>query len=350
VSRFVSAAEFLAIPDSIMLDARSPSEHQKGHIPGAVSFPLFSDEERARVGTVYKQEGPEPAMELGLEIVGPKLADFIRKAKSLNPGKAPLRMYCFRGGQRSQSLAWLLEKGGFQLTLLEDGYKSYRREIQRSFQERQNIMIISGCTGSGKTRLLHALRERGEQIVDLEDLASHKGSAFGGYHQPPELTTETFHNLIHEVWSKLDRDRTVWIEDEGRTLGRLLIPEDVWVQMRAAPVIFLDIPQEERVKLLVEEYADYDDKLLRNSIDRIAKRLGGLDHKMCLEALVDGRYADVAKRTLDYYDQAYRHCLSKREPKPLWELPLPGIETTPNVEALLRFYRENAQKKLSVAG
>ena len=342
--------DFLARSDSIMLDARSPSEYQKGHIPGAVNFPLFTDDERVRVGTTYKQAGPDSAMELGLEIVGPKLADFVREARRLNPRKLPIAMYCFRGGQRSQSLAWLLEKGRFQVEILEGGYKAYRRELIRSFQESQKIVVLSGCTGSGKTRLLQALKDRDEQILDLEALASHKGSAFGGYHQPPELTTEMFHNLIHQEWSKLDRERTVWFEDEGRTLGKLLVPDEVWVQMRAAPVIFLDIPQEQRVKLLVEEYAGYDDALLRDSLDRIAKRLGGLDHQLCLNALDEGRYADVAKRTLDYYDQAYRHCVNKRQPDPFWELPLPGVETESNIETLLRFYRENVQKELSVAG
>jgi tRNA 2-selenouridine synthase len=344
MARLVSPQEFHNDTSApIVLDARAPSEYRKGHIPGAISFPLFTDDERAQVGTAYKQKGPDQAMLLGLDLVGPKLADFIRKAKQLNPKKLPFRMYCFRGGERSKSLAWLLEKGGFEVTLLQGGYKAYRHEIRRAFQEPQKIMILSGCTGAGKTRLLLAMAERGEQIVDLEALASHRGSAFGGYHQPPELNTEMFHNLIHGVWSKLDRGRTAWIEDEGRTLGRLLVPEEVWGQMRVAPVIFLDIPQEERVKLLVEEYADYDDTLLRSSIDRIAKRLGGLDHRLCLEALEEGRYAEVAQRTLDYYDQAYRHCLTKREPEPYWELPLPGIETEPNVQALLQFFQEKVQ-------
>jgi tRNA 2-selenouridine synthase len=162
---------------------------------------------------------------------------------------------------------------------LKDGYKGYRREAVRSFLEPQKILVLSGCTGAGKTRILHALRERGEQIVDLEALASHKGSAFGGYHQPDDLTTEMFHNLLFQAWSNLDRDRTAWFEDEGRTLGKLLVPDEVWAQMRQAPVIFLDVPQQERVKLLVEEYADYDDALLRKSLNGIAKRLGGLAHR-----------------------------------------------------------------------
>ncbi|MCA9776593.1 MAG: tRNA 2-selenouridine(34) synthase MnmH [Candidatus Eremiobacteraeota bacterium] len=345
----VPAKQFLEMTTPLILDVRSPSEFGKGHIPGAVSFPLFSDEERARVGTAYKQQGPDEAMLLGLEFVGPKMAEFVRQANRLNPRKEPMRMYCFRGGQRSQSLAWLLQKGGFEITLLEGGYKAYRAEAVRSFLEPQKIVVLSGCTGAGKTRILHALKKRGEQIVDLEDLACHKGSAFGGYHQPAGLTTEMFHNLLHQAWANLDRKRTTWFEDEGRTLGKLLVPDEVWMQMREAPVIFLDIPQEERVKLLVEEYADYDDQLLRESLDRITKRLGGLTHRECIEALNEKRYDEVARRCLDYYDKAYRHCVEKRNPEPYWELPLDGVETETNVKALLEFYQDKVSPSLSYA-
>lgn len=344
----VPAKQFLQMTTPLILDVRSPSEFAKGHIPGALSFPLFTDEERACVGTVYKRQGPDEAMLVGLEFVGPKMAAFVREANRINPGKEPMRMYCFRGGQRSQSLAWLLQKGGFEITLLKDGYKGYRQEAVRSFLEPQKIMVLSGCTGAGKTRILHALRERGEQIVDLEDLASHKGSAFGGYHQPSDLTTEMFHNLLFQAWSLLDRDRIAWFEDEGRTLGKLLVPDEVWAQMRQAPVIFLDVPQQERVKLLVEEYADYDDALLRESLNRIVKRLGGLAHRECVEALEEKRYDAVARRCLDYYDKAYRHCVEKRKPEPYWELPLEGVETEANVEALLQFYREKLSSKEAV--
>ena len=344
----VPAKQFLQMTTSLILDVRSPSEFAQGHIPGAISFPLFSDEERARVGTVYKQQGPDEAMLLGLEFVGPKMADFVREANRINAAKEPMRMYCFRGGQRSQSLSWLLEKGGFEITLLSDGYKGYRQEVVRSFLEPQQIMVLSGCTGAGKTRILHALRERAQQVVDLEELASHKGSAFGGYHQPEELTTEMFHNLLHQAWSKLDRDRITWLEDEGRTLGKLLVPDEVWAQMRKAPVIFLDIPQQERVKLLVEEYADYDDALLRESLNKIVERLGGLAHRECLEALEEKRYDAVARRCLDYYDKAYRHCVKKRDPEPYWELPLEGVDTESNVEALLEFYREKLSSREAI--
>ena len=343
----VSISEFLAPEGGLLLDVRSPTEFAQAHIPGAVNFPLFTDEERARVGTLYKQKGPETALLLGLEIVGPKMADFVRQANLLNPHRKSLRMYCFRGGQRSQSLSWLLAQAGHPVKLLPGGYKAYRRAVLESFQEPQEILVLSGCTGSGKTRLLHALERRGQQILDLEGQASHRGSAFGGYEQPASLTTEMFQNLLHRSWSRLDRRQAVWIEDEGRTLGKLQVPDDIWNQMRRSPVVFLDIPQQHRVKLLVQEYGAYERHFLRSSINRIARRLGGVTHQQCLEALEEGNYSEVVRHCLDYYDKAYLHCVRKRDQEPFWSLTLEGIDTEQNAEALLEFVAR--VKKLAVS-
>ena len=186
MAQLVGAKTFLDHTSPLLLDVRSPGEYESGHIAGAVNFPLFTDQERAAVGTLYKEKGPDQAILLGLEFVGPKMAEFVREAHRINPRKKPMRMYCFRGGQRSHSMAWLLEGSGFPVTLLKGGYKAYRREAIRSFREPQKVMVLSGCTGCGKTRILQALKERGRQILDLEELSLHKGSAFGGYHQPPE--------------------------------------------------------------------------------------------------------------------------------------------------------------------
>ena len=246
-------------------------------------------------------------------------------------------MYCFRGGQRSQSLAWLLAKGGFEVRLLEGGYKAYRQHVLSHLQTPQEMVILSGCTGSAKTRLLHALRDRGEQIIDLEGLACHRGSAFGGYHQPADLVTEMFENRLHAVWEGLDRDRRVWVEDEGRTLGKVFVPDPFWFQMRSAPVIFLDIAQEHRVRFLVQEYGHYDRALLAASVDRIARRLGPENHKACSQALQEGDYAEVVRRSLDYYDKAYLYCLKKREADPIFELPLEGVDVETNADILIDF-------------
>lgn len=329
--------EFLDRRESLLLDVRSPSEFQKAHIPGALNFPLFSDTERAQVGTLYKRQGGEAALILGLDLVGPKMGNFLREARKLNPEDRPFRVHCFRGGQRSQSLAWLLEKGGFQVDVLNGGYKAYRRHVLESFAEPQKILVLSGCTGSGKTRILHGLAERGMQVIDLEGLACHRGSAFGGYHQPSELTTEMFQNKLHAVWAQLDREVSVWIEDEGQMLGGLVVPEPFWQQMRQAPVVFLDIPQEARAELLVEEYGHYDYDRLKGSIDKISKRLGGLTHRLCLQALAENDRRKVATLCLNYYDKAYLYCLERRQPSSLRQLSLDGVDTSINVQRLLEF-------------
>ncbi len=330
-------SRFLQLRESLLLDVRSPSEFQKAHIPGALNFPLFSDDERAQVGTAYKQQGSETALILGLDLVGPKMGNFLREARKLNPEMRPLRIHCFRGGQRSQSLAWLLEKGGFEVNVLEGGYKAYRRHVLESFAEPQKFMVLSGCTGSGKTRILGALAQRGMQVIDLEGLACHRGSAFGGYHQPPELTTEMFQNELHAVWAPLDRNVRVWVEDEGQRLGGLMIPDPFWNQMRQAPVLFLDVPQGARAGLLLEEYGQYEYDRLKDSIDKISKRLGGVTHQQCLQALAENDRRKVATLCLNYYDKAYLYCLEKRQPESLRNLVLDDVDTERNVQSLLDF-------------
>lgn len=343
MAKFLKASEFLNSETHVMMDVRSPGEFAKAHIPGAVSLPLFSDRERAHVGTCYKQDGPEEAMLLGLEFVGPKMASFVREARRLNPEGKPVRMYCFRGGQRSQSMAWLLEKGGFQIELLEGGYKAFRRYILASFEEQQEFIVLSGCTGSAKTKILLELRALGEQVIDLEGLAQHRGSAFGGYHQPADYTTEMFQNLLWQEWRATQRHRRLWVEDECRNLGKVYIPDGFWLQMRAAPVIFLDLEQSHRVRFLVQEYGDYDSELLMGSVDRIAKRLGPQRHKECREAMEQGNYSDVVRHTLNYYDEAYLYSLTKRCPEPLLKLRLEEMDIERNARKILTFAQEELE-------
>ena len=169
----LSVNDFLKAPGPI-LDVRSPGEHEKGRLPEALSFPLFSDEERAAVGTCYKQEGRDAAVELGLEYVGPKMAGFVKQAKQLSPERT-VRLHCWRGGMRSGSLGWLLETAGFKTVLLEGGYKAFRRWVRTQLARSQPIFIVGGMTGTGKTLVLHALAEHDEQILDLEGSVGFSG-------------------------------------------------------------------------------------------------------------------------------------------------------------------------------
>ena len=296
-----------------VIDVRSPGEYDHAHIPGAVNIPLFDNEERALVGTKYKNAGKDSAVLLGLDLVGPKLAGFVTRSKKLNPQTKEVLVHCWRGGMRSGSFAWLLQTAGLTPVTLEGGYKAYRNAVLAAFAELRNLIILGGKTGSGKTDILKELARQGEQIIDLEGLARHKGSTYGAIGQLPQPATEQFENLLFGEWRTLNRSRRIWIEDESRNVGSCFVPMPVWQQMRAAPVAFVDVPKAIRVQRLVAEYTGIDHGLLVEATERISKRLGGKITNDALDALAHNDYATVADLTLDYYDKAYLHGLSKRD-------------------------------------
>lgn len=293
------------------MDVRSPGEFLQGHIPGAVNIPLFSDEERAQVGTTYKQVSQEEALLLGLELVGPKMADFVRASKILAPEKEIL-VHCWRGGMRSGSFGWLLETAGMNVSTLVGGYKAFRNEVLAGFEISQQVIVLGGKTGSGKTEILHQLWELGEQVIDLEGLAHHKGSSYGAIGQLPQPSTEHFENRIYAQWRQLDPARRVWVEDESRTVGRCLVPQEVWTQMQNAPLVLVEMDKATRIERLVREYACFDINLLHEATDRIQKRLGGQHHKAASAALDQKDFATVADLTLTYYDKTYQHGVGNR--------------------------------------
>ena len=319
VEEFLDKAQTLPI-----IDVRSPGEYQHAHIPGAVSIPLFDNDERAQVGTKYKNAGKDSAVLLGLSLVGPKLADFVKQSKKLNPQGKEVLVHCWRGGMRSSSFAWLLDTAGLTASTLVGGYKAYRNTVLSAFLEPKKLLILGGKTGSGKTDILKELARQGEQIIDLEGLANHKGSTYGAIGQAPQPATEQFENLIHQQWRQLDCTKRIWLEDESRSIGSCFIPMPLWHQMRAAPVAFIDVTKSCRVARLVHEYAGIDHQLLVDATERIQKRLGGKVTKEALDALTRNDYATVADLTLDYYDKAYLHGLSQRDatqvhPIEIWE-------------------------------
>ncbi|WP_080237978.1 tRNA 2-selenouridine(34) synthase MnmH [Spirosoma rigui] len=309
----LSVEEFLEKAQSLpVVDVRSPGEYDHAHIPGAVSIPLFDNEERALVGTKYKNAGKDSAVLLGLDLVGPKLAGFVKQSKKLNPQTKEVLVHCWRGGMRSGSFAWLLDTAGLTASTLIGGYKAYRNAVLSAFAEPRNLIILGGKTGSGKTDILKELTRQGEQVIDLEGLAHHKGSTYGAIGQLPQPASEQFENAIFKEWRTLDPGRRIWLEDESRNVGSCFIPMALWQQMRAAPVAFLDVPKAVRVQRLVTEYTGIDHGLLVEATQRISKRLGGKVTKDALDALTRNDYATVADLTLDYYDKAYLHGLSQR--------------------------------------
>ncbi len=302
--------EFLHAP-GIMLDVRSPAEYQHGHIPGAISFPLFTNEERASVGTCYKQQGRDAAVELGLELVGPKLAQFVVRAKELAPDRT-LRIHCWRGGMRSSSVAWLMETAGFQVTLLNKGYKGFRQWVRSTLAVSKPIITLGGMTGTGKTSILYALAEEGEQILDLEKYANHRGSSYGNLGLPPQPSTEQFENLIALQWAELRSDRPIWVEAESRMVGTCRVPDELFVQMMAAPIMQIERPRSERIALLLKDYGMVDRDQLITATQRLQKRLGGDRTRAAVDLIVEGNLAAAIEIVLDYYDKTYLYDLKRR--------------------------------------
>ena len=288
------------------MDVRSPREFAKGHWPGATNIPLFSDEERAAVGTSYKQEGRLPAIHLGLSITGPKLAQHAAALDELRDQGNP-RLYCWRGGMRSASMAWLAEQIDLKPTLLEGGYKTYRHWVQQQFEQPWPLRVMGGRTGTGKTDLLLALEQKGLAILDLEGLAHHRGSTFGGLGLPPQPSTEHYENRLAEV---LDRHRagaatTIWLEAESIQVGRCRIPKALFDQMQSAPVLEIQRSLEERVQQLVKVYGDQGGEALAEATERISRRLGPQRTKQALDAIQRSDWAEACRATLDYYDRCY---------------------------------------------
>ena len=303
-----------ALPQGLCLDVRSPGEYAAGHLPGALSFPLFSDAERAEIGTAYKQVSVEKAFELGLLYTGPKMPAFVRQARQLAAGR-PLLVYCWRGGQRSGALAWLLAQAGLQVVLLEGGYKAWRQYAHQLLEKPYPLRVLGGPTGSGKTDVLHALASAGAQVIDLEALAAHKGSAFGAIDMPQAPTQEHFINLLAWQLRSLDASQPVWVEDESRMIGQLNIPTAFFEQMNQAPCLLLEVPIEMRLQRLVADYGRADQRQLRLAFEKIGRKLGGQHLKAALAFLEQGQLAEAAELALRYYDRAYALDLQARAPK-----------------------------------
>lgn len=344
-----SAESFLRLQQEegwTVVDVRAPREYGEGHIPGAMNIPLFDDEERAQVGTLYKQQGREQAFLRGLELVGPKLADFVRMAQQASPS-GKLLVHCWRGGMRSGSLATLWSQAGMDVVTLEGGYKAYRQYIREYASKPLKLIVIGGMTGSGKTEVLNELRKKGEQIIDLEGLAHHKGSAFGAINEVDQPTNEQFENNLFDILRELDHDQAVWIEDESRMIGKIFVPDSIWNQLKEAPVAVMEVPKEYRVSRLAVDYANGNKQEVMEAIQKIAKRMDGPVVKEAVQAVKEDNPEKVADLLLDYYDRYYTRSLTKKTPDRLWNFPLNhgdarkgAAEILTKRSDLLRFYDE----------
>ncbi len=339
----IQISSFLDLAKQIpVIDVRSPAEFEHGHIPNAYNLPLFSNEERAQIGTLYKQKGKKAAIQSGLEIVGTKLASFVKEAHLIAPdGK--LLVHCWRGGMRSGSMAWLFEMSGLNVKTLKGGYKSYRNTVLQAFSNPFKIAVLGGETGTGKTAILKEIEKLGGQIIDLEHIASHKGSAFGALGMHPQPSIEQFENDLFYTLQQIDPSKTIWIEDESKTIGRIFVPLPFWQQMSKSPLYRIRIPLEIRIQRLIREYGTFQTSQLKQAVIRIQKRLGGLDTQNCMKALDENDLQTVAAITLRYYDKAYNHLLNKKQAPVVFEINHPQDNPEQIAALILNIHAQNSK-------
>ncbi|MBP1665916.1 MAG: tRNA 2-selenouridine synthase [Bacteroidetes bacterium] len=308
----IDIIQFLEKSKSIpVIDVRSPSEYLTGHIPGAKNIPLFDDNERRKVGIAYNDEGRLKAILKGLEMIGNKMSSKLEAALSVASDQR-LLVHCWRGGMRSETMSWLFSLGSIKTEILEGGYKSYRNYILEDLKKKRKIIVLGGMTGSSKTHILHRIRDTGYQIIDLEALANHKGSAFGSLGQQQQPSSEHFANLLFSELQSVNNDLPVWIEDESRNIGSVFMPDDFYKNIQAAPAVILMLDAEKRIPRLIEEYALFPADQLQGSVIKVSKRLGGENAKKVLESISSGDFREAVRIMLQYYDKTYKFSLRKR--------------------------------------
>ena len=304
----------------LLLDVRSPDEYYKGHMPNSINIPLFNNDERAFIGKKYKNAGREKAVFEGLKIVEKNFDQLVRDIvseykKYLNKSKyqevsSQLKVYCARGGMRSISMSWLLEKIGYKSFKLEGGYKSYRKWVLNSFQDERKIILIGGKTGTGKTKILKNLIRNNYQVIDLENLANHRGSSFGGLGMTSQPTNEQFENLIAEKLIRFSKIKTIFIEAESANIGSCRIPNELFKQMKNAKRIEILQSKKNRMHELISTYSLFPSDELKKSVIRISKRLGPQRTKQAIEAIENRNWEEVCNAVLDYYDKCYEYELA----------------------------------------
>jgi tRNA 2-selenouridine synthase len=325
-----------------VIDVRSPSEYVHAHFPGAISLPLFTDEERKIVGTTYKQKSRQLAIKAGLDFFGVKMRPMVEEVeeqlrkikKSGLESEDAIIVHCWRGGMRSAGVAWLLDLYGFKVFTLSGGYKAFRQWVLSQFKKEYSFKVLGGYTGSGKTDVLATLKHQHIRVIDLEGLAGHRGSAFGNIGLPHQPSQEQFENKLAIELFKLssdinETDKSIWVEDESQRIGDVNIPIELWNQMRKSSLYFLDIPFEERLLQVLKIYGDLDKMKMINSIIRIKKRLGGLDAKDAVNAFMEDRTADCFRILLRYYDKWYLKGMESREnlKEKMVRIPCETVET-----------------------
>lgn len=299
------------LPQGLIIDARSPAEFALDHIPGAINLPTLDDAQRHEVGTLYTQVSPFQARLKGAAYANRNIADYIdRHAHDWAPG-LPMWVYCWRGGQRSGSLALVLNEIGFKPTLINGGYKHWRHQVMAGLPDAihaLNWRVLSGATGTGKTELLHALRGAGEYVLDLEGLANHRGSLLG--HRSSQPTQRAFETQLYWALKQIPAGNTVWVESESARIGQLTVPEHLMTAIYQAPNVEVLDNLPSRVERLIRDYQHYcqDGTDLKQQLGRLRGRYAN--------AQIDGWFDQIDRQDwpglvegllVDHYDPTYAH-------------------------------------------
>lgn len=325
----IEIQDFLKLAEDFpVFDVRSPGEFLRAHMPGALPLPLFNDEQRKIIGTAYKQQSRKAAVQIGLEYFSRRMMEireevkqFCKKLQEDKEDKTVM-LHCWRGGMRSNSVAWLLDLYGYHIYILKGGYKTYRNWVLAQFEKKYSLNILGGYTGSGKTDVLERMEDLGVPVIDLERLANHKGSAFGSLGEAPQPTQEMFENLLAAELCKENRinsqddpsaTQAIWLEDESRHIGRVGIPLSLWNLMRTSNLYFLEIPFDRRLDYIISTYGSFEKDQIIICILKIEKRLGGLETKNAINFLIQENPKECFTILLKYYDKLYANSLLKRE-------------------------------------
>ena len=304
------AATRLAEFDAVV-DARSESEFAEDHLPGAVNWPSLNDEERALVGTVYKQVSPFEARKKGAALVSANVSRHIERELLDKPKSWQPLIYCWRGGKRSGSLALVLDQIGFKVSLVEGGYKAFRGAVLEQLPElaqRLSYRVVCGPTGSGKTRLLHALAAAGAQVLDLEGLAHHRSSVLGLIPGEPQPSQKAFDTRVWDALRRFDAARPVYVESESKKVGNVTVPESLMTAMRASPCLRVELSDDERVGLLLEDYEFFvhDPELFCRRLGALTELRGKAVVERWQALVLQGDVETVVRELLKtHYDPGY---------------------------------------------
>ena len=303
-----------------VIDVRSPAEYAFDRVPGALNHPVLDNEQRARIGTLYKQVSPFEARKLGAALVARNIAHHIEHAFISRSSSWQPLVYCWRGGKRSGAMAQVMRDIGWRVAILDGGYQGYRRDILAQLDAlpaRLEFRVICGPTGSGKSSLLRALAAQGAQVLDLEALACHRGSVLGGLPGEPQPAQKWFDSQIWNSLRRFDPARPIWVEAESRKIGVLQVPEQLLIRIRASSAMRIDAPIEARVDLLIREYPHMlaDPAWLKarlaqlsrlQSRETIARWMAHIDANAWQEVVLD--------LLLNHYDPLYQRSMHKSYP------------------------------------